>query len=321
MKPRDRLSGADDLEFSGERVVPGKVERDLLDDHVSRYSFGARYVADKDVLDFGCGAGYGVEILRSAGARRVVGIDNASDAINYAGSRYAAEGVSFVVGDCEHSGFRSASFDVVVCLEVLEHLDRWLESLQEVRRLLRDDGVFIVSTPNRAIYARERQGVPNPFHVHEFDEHELASALRQQFSHVEIFGESRVQCVSFLGIGANRASTASVSFSDDDIWTDPSYLLAVCSMNGKDDRESSMPHFHTTAATTVTVWKAIEGITQQLDERTKWIQTVSDELMHQSEVIIRHEEAIQNQASRTAWLVRVVAVARWIRRRLPSHAK
>ena len=64
-------------EFTGERVIPGQVDVDLLNEHLARYSFAARLARGKRVLDAGCGAGYGsAELARSA--ESVVGVDVAA---------------------------------------------------------------------------------------------------------------------------------------------------------------------------------------------------------------------------------------------------
>src|SRR5262249_18916198 len=54
-------------EFTGERVIPGQVDVDLLNEHVARYTFAARLSRGKRVLDAGCGEGYGsAELARAA---------------------------------------------------------------------------------------------------------------------------------------------------------------------------------------------------------------------------------------------------------------
>ena len=54
-------------EFTGERVIPGQVDVDLLNEHLARYAFAARLARGKRVLDAGCGAGYGsAELARTA---------------------------------------------------------------------------------------------------------------------------------------------------------------------------------------------------------------------------------------------------------------
>src|SRR5713226_4433874 len=102
--------------FTGERVVPGEVEPDLWNEHVARYAFAARRAGGKRVLDAGCGSGYGSARL-AAQARYVVGIDNSHEAFDAASRQFR-----LVRGDCRILPFRAASFDLVVALEVIEHL-------------------------------------------------------------------------------------------------------------------------------------------------------------------------------------------------------
>src|SRR5919205_964963 len=70
-------------EFTGERVIPGQVDVDLLNEHLARYTFAARLARGKRVLDAGCGAGYGSAELAHA-AQCVTGVDCASDAVDFA---------------------------------------------------------------------------------------------------------------------------------------------------------------------------------------------------------------------------------------------
>ena len=62
------LAEAYDVEFTGERVIPGQVDADLLNEHLARYAFAARLARGKRVLDAGCGAGYGAAELARIGA-------------------------------------------------------------------------------------------------------------------------------------------------------------------------------------------------------------------------------------------------------------
>src|SRR5262249_27353980 len=65
-------------EFTGERVIPGQVNDDLWAEHISRYAFASRFAVHANVLDLGCGTGYGASELSRA-ARGVVGIDTATE--------------------------------------------------------------------------------------------------------------------------------------------------------------------------------------------------------------------------------------------------
>src|SRR3954462_3875606 len=81
-------------EFTGERVIPGEFEVDLLNEHLARYTFAARLARGKRVLDAGCGAGYGSAELAHA-AQSVVGIDQAAEAVEFAREHYRLPNLSF----------------------------------------------------------------------------------------------------------------------------------------------------------------------------------------------------------------------------------
>src|SRR5580698_6057306 len=87
-------------EFTGERVIPGEVDVDLLNEHMARYTFAARLARGKRVLDAGCGAGYGSAELARA-AESVVGVDCAPDAVEFARAHYPVANLKFEVASCE----------------------------------------------------------------------------------------------------------------------------------------------------------------------------------------------------------------------------
>jgi ubiquinone/menaquinone biosynthesis C-methylase UbiE len=184
-------------EFTGERVIPGQVDVDLWNEHLSRYTFAARLARRKRVLDVGCGAGYGTAELALT-AREVTGLDVSAEAVAYAHEHYGRENVRFEVGSATALPFEDASFDLVVAFEVIEHLENWAELLTEARRVLAPGGQLVVSTPNKLYYAesRERSG-PNPFHAHEFEIEEFRDALGQVFPHVSMFLENHADSIVF----------------------------------------------------------------------------------------------------------------------------
>jgi SAM-dependent methyltransferase len=184
-------------EFTGERVIPGQVDIDLLNEHLARYTFAARLARGKRVLDAGCGAGYGSAELAYT-ALSVVGIDRAAEAVEYARANYRLPNLAFEEASVTSLPHDDGNFDLVVAFEVIEHLENWKEFLLEARRVLAPTGQFIVSTPNRLYYTESRgaDGV-NPFHVHEFDFKEFSDALREVFPYVSMFLENHVEGVSF----------------------------------------------------------------------------------------------------------------------------
>src|SRR5882762_10137859 len=97
-------------EFTGERVIPGQVDVDLLNEHVARYTFAARLAHGKRVLDAGCGAGYGSAELAHE-AERVTGIDRDLGTVEFARANYPLPNLSFEQASCESMPFDGGSFD------------------------------------------------------------------------------------------------------------------------------------------------------------------------------------------------------------------
>ena len=182
------------IEFTGERVIPGRVPADLLNEHLGRYAFAEAAVAGKCVLDAGCGVGYGSARL-AALADTVYALDNAAEAVRNGHAEYPD--VRFIRGDCARLPFGDNSLDVVAAFEVIEHLEDWEALLREAARVLRPAGTFLVSTPNRIYYEGSRDE-PNPFHVHEFDYEEFRGELAKHFLHLTIFFENHANAITFM---------------------------------------------------------------------------------------------------------------------------
>jgi SAM-dependent methyltransferase len=164
-----------------ERFDPNVMHGRLIEaEHLARYWWAARLCTAKRVLDAGCGTGYGSNILAESGATEVVGLDIDS-AVLEAARESAHQLVSLEVGDVRKLPFADASFEVAVCFEVIEHVDEPGTVLDELRRVLRAEGILLVSSPNRDVYPPG-----NPHHKHEFRPDELARALSERFAHVRL---------------------------------------------------------------------------------------------------------------------------------------
>lgn len=110
---------------------------------------------DKSVLDLGCAGGFMAEALATRGAL-VTGIDPAADAIR-AATRHAMhtkKDIRYEVGIGEALPYEDASFDAVVCVDVLEHVADVQQVLCETARVLKPGGIFLFDTINRNILAR-----------------------------------------------------------------------------------------------------------------------------------------------------------------------
>lgn len=128
-------------------------------EHLNRYVFAANYVKTKKVLDLACGSGYGTRILSDAGAKEVIGIDISREAIAYASKKYGNDKTHFKISDALEINLPAKHFDVIVCFEFIEHIVNQEALLKEIRRLLSNDGILVISTPNIATYTDK-----NKFH-------------------------------------------------------------------------------------------------------------------------------------------------------------
>jgi ubiquinone/menaquinone biosynthesis C-methylase UbiE len=162
----------------------------LLVSHMARYRFAEPLAQDAVVLDAGCGCGYGAHYLAMNGAKRVIGIDVAPEAIEYARCRYTAENLAFAMTNVTALAFPSEALDAVVCLEVFEHVADWERLLAESRRVLKPSGRIIVSTPNKQVFSPGQREPINPWHVREYSGDEFASILASYFEDVQLWGQA-----------------------------------------------------------------------------------------------------------------------------------
>ncbi len=178
---RDPKSTEDvDLVYSGERFLPENANfgPETAAEHVLRYRSMLELVAGKKVLDVACGEGFGTAIM-AARALSADGVDISSAAIRHASTTYGTlENCRFHHGEAVHLPFPDAHFDVAVSFETIEHIDEGAQRrfIGEIHRVLKEDGVFVISSPNRKNYS-ERKGLVNPFHIRELDEGELRELL------------------------------------------------------------------------------------------------------------------------------------------------
>ena len=110
-----------------------------------------RPIAGETILDIGCGNARDMIRILEAGAR-IVGIDLSEGMIDQARRELQAAGhrdVRLDVGDATQMPFPDASFDKVLCSEVIEHIPDADAAVREIRRVLKPGGMLVISTPNR----------------------------------------------------------------------------------------------------------------------------------------------------------------------------
>jgi SAM-dependent methyltransferase len=185
---RDQPPGVPPLELTGERTLPDvPAENYWYRRHLAVYEWIGARVIGKRVLDMACGEGYGSEVL-ARGAASVVGVDANPEAFEHARLRYARQNLSFERGLVETYG-SPGTFDAVVFLQTIEHVQDPVGVLRHFRGLLRAGGVVYVTTPNLLTLAPAgAEKSDNPWHLREYRAHEFDALCRRVFPAVEMLG-------------------------------------------------------------------------------------------------------------------------------------
>jgi ubiquinone/menaquinone biosynthesis C-methylase UbiE len=184
------------MEITGERLFLGHTTDRTENEHLARYHFAMELVAGKKVADIACGSGYGTQMLARAGARSVHGMDISEEAVEFARTQYNAPNVTYSVANAQElTAISDGEFDVIVSFETIEHLQDVEAYLDEMKRVLRPGGVFVVSTPDRrlASFWYWYFGHPtNPYHAREYTERELLDLLSTRFQIKACYGQEFV---------------------------------------------------------------------------------------------------------------------------------
>jgi len=177
------------MKLNGERFVKhSNMSWDLFLQHMGRYLFTKPFVSGKTVLDAACGSGFGSKIL-SGEAKKVIGIDRCPETIRYCNSIYQTNNLAFFQMDCRYLAFPPSSFDIAVSFETLEHLKEPKVFLQELNRVLKVNGMLIISTPNKENFALYTKGKKNPFHYEEFTKNEFEEMISLNFKLEGMLGQ------------------------------------------------------------------------------------------------------------------------------------
>ncbi len=175
------MSGVDaaGLPLTGERTVPGlAVENYWFRRHEAVYLALAGDCRGATVLEAGVGEGYGAALLAGV-ARHVIGLELDGPTAAHVARRYG-DRVDVTRADLQALPLPDGSVDVVVTLQVIEHLRDQVGFLRECARVLRPGGRLHCSTPNRLTFSpgNALDDRPlNPFHTYELAATDLAALV------------------------------------------------------------------------------------------------------------------------------------------------
>ena len=103
----------------------------------------------QDILEVGCGAGYGAVLLSTLHPRSYVGIDLMPEMIDLAQKQPGLENATFHVLDATDMGtFPDQSKDVVVIFDILHHIPKWRQVVRECHRVLKVGGQLFLEEPS-----------------------------------------------------------------------------------------------------------------------------------------------------------------------------
>ena len=201
------------------QIVPGYYDQALSGNsvrklwHLFKFEAALSKVPEgaENILDLGCSAGTFIgHFLCRLKLKRLAGVDVDEGSIELASSKYAMANVEFFKGNIFEQNFSDGSFDVVTCLEMLEHLDEdeVLSTLRKTNDLLSASGCLIVTTPDYDSHWRfievlldllSRQNY-NKQHINRFNKKKLTILLNKAGFLIKtcsnILGGALILCVA-----------------------------------------------------------------------------------------------------------------------------
>ena len=132
-------------QFAGNRNIEGKIYMGNFESNLIFLEKAGLLTKDKKILEIGSGKGVMVDYLLRHNYN-ITGTEINDEYINFARKHYGIE-LKKVSG--EHLDFEDSSFDIVISFDVFEHIPDTDKHLQEVRRVLRPGGCYLLQTPNK----------------------------------------------------------------------------------------------------------------------------------------------------------------------------
>lgn len=157
--------------------------------NLTPYVFAARLVKGKSVLEIGCGTGHGAWLMAAHGARSIVVLDLDPAKIERALQMCAPfQNCHGFVMDAQELRLDARNYQVVNCYEVIEHVPDPRNLLLSIRRTMAEDGVLLMTTPNRSVRLFPWQRPRNPEHMREYSVSRFEHLLRKHFPFVTVLG-------------------------------------------------------------------------------------------------------------------------------------
>jgi GT2 family glycosyltransferase/ubiquinone/menaquinone biosynthesis C-methylase UbiE/glycosyltransferase involved in cell wall biosynthesis len=200
---------------------------EMITEHQQRYLSILPLVEGKRVLDIASGEGYGSNWIAER-AKSVVGVDISEEAIANARGKYQRDNLQFLTGSVAEIPLEDHSVDVIVSFETIEHVDEELQRqfLTEAKRVLTENGILVISTPNKLEYS-DKRNYSNEFHIKEFYYDEFMDFIGREFSYTKVYNQA-FRVVSLL-CGKEEQSTELSLMGNTQDNTDGKYYIVIAS--------------------------------------------------------------------------------------------
>jgi len=265
-------------------AIVGEVEPDLWDEQVSRYHFAGLFAAGKSVLDAGCGTGYGTAFLAGQAAE-AVGFDASTEDIASASTKYP--GVRFLTGSANAFPAADGSVDLVTAFGMVERTPDWQSMVEEANRVLKPDGVFLVSAPNKLYYSETASEDRAP--QAEIEREAFEEILARVFPFVRLVAQNHQECLLFAG---EQASGEGLSFlAAPPEMREARFFVAVCAKQPVD----------------IPVFAYLANAANLLREREHYIRSLNSELYQErvehAKLVEAHRRLEEELNRQSAWAV------------------
>ncbi len=156
--------------------------------HLRAYEYVKDFVVDKNVLEIGCGSGYGSKFL-SQFAKSITTVDIDKDSLDYAKNNNTNNNIEYINANILNGISKDdQTFDIAISFQVIEHIDKndSEKYLNEIKRLLKPGSLIIITTPNRKFRLYPCQKPKNKFHKIEYTPKQLYKLLNKHYREVNI---------------------------------------------------------------------------------------------------------------------------------------
>ncbi|MGI8952806.1 MAG: class I SAM-dependent methyltransferase [Chitinophagaceae bacterium] len=182
------------LEWTGERMIADEGLGLGAAEHLHRYAVALEITEGKTVLDIACGEGYGTNLIAS-NAKKVYGIDLEENVIAHAKQKYQDKKLEFLKGSIINIPLENNCIDVIICFETIEHVEQQNEAIKEFRRVLKEEGLLLISTPAKENY--QKLNFDNPFHLKELALEEFINICAKHFLHSKLYHQKYMEASFF----------------------------------------------------------------------------------------------------------------------------